>query len=349
MEVTTRYYTMYANQTSTDATIPSSQTYSVQTIVQITFFCLFACLIVISNTLILFVLYKVQDCFEEMQQFVFRALAVTDLLTGIFCCTLTAFAMIFGTRRSFSSSLCAVRGAACTGLTNLSALLITCACFDRFVAIIYPLHYPTMVTLRRAKFMLVVVCSVAICNGGLSTLRGRTVARSNLCLSDFSSERLAFRPSLVTSLLILTITLSLTIFFNIKVMLVVFGQSNRVAAASSVPSGSEQKTEEGEPKMSRRRALKGLRPLIVATTSFFVAILPWNIVAASQFSSSTNIATPMARYVTSALLLCNSWMNALIFATFNRRFRAAAKRVVFPSQSDDTIAETTLYSVDSQK
>ncbi|XP_003727104.2 neuropeptide FF receptor 2 [Strongylocentrotus purpuratus] len=303
-------------------------------------------MIVISNTFILVILYKVKNCFEDMQQFAFKALAVTDFLTGIFCCGLTIIAIIYGAGQPFSSVMCAIRGAACTGLTNLSALLIACACFDRFIAVIFPLRYFNLVTMKRARIVLLVVCTIAASNGALSLLRGRTVAKNNLCLSDFSSERLAFRPSLVTSLLIFSTTLLLTSISNIKVMLVASGQSKRSANVAPSDITNESDTTQKNAIQTRRGSLKALRVLIVTTIAFFIAIFPWSIVSGSQFSQKTSIATPMARYVSSLLLMSNSWVNALIFATFNKRFRKAAKRVVFRAQLDgeSTILEHTLTS-----
>ena len=334
---TTESYSNWTSPMSVDEGRPGM---SVQSVVMATILGVCSVLIIASNTLILIVLHKARDCFEEMQQFVFKALAVTDFLTGIFCCTLSMLAIVFGITQSFSSTMCAIRGAACTGLTNLSALLITFACLDRFLAVIFPLRYPMLVTLRRAKIVVLVCCGVAVFNGGLSTLRGTTVSKGNLCLSDFSSERLAFRPSLVTSLLILTVTLVLTVFFNIKVMVIVSGQSRRIAALG--PSDiSDANTTVGNLNKDHRAHLKGLRVLIIATAAFFIAILPWNIIAASQFNSDRNIATPMARFVSSALLLSSSWANAVIFLALNRRFRRAAKQLVRESP-EDSATEVTM-------
>ncbi|XP_054774666.2 neuropeptide FF receptor 2-like [Lytechinus pictus] len=316
---------------------------SALSITQATLLAICLLMTVISNTFILIILYKVRNCFEEMQQFVFQALAVTDFLTGIFCCGLSMLSIIIGPGQPFSSAMCAIRGAACTGLTNLSALLISCACFDRFVAVIFPLRYFSFVSMKRARIVLLFLCTMAASNGALSLLRGRTVAKSNLCLSDFSSERLAFRPSLVTSLLIFSITLLLTSISNIKVMLVASGQSKRSANVAPSDIANESDTVQRDPTQPRRGSLKGLRVLIVTTITFFLAILPWSIVSASQFSQETSIATPMARFISSLLLMSNSWMNAVIFAAFNKRFRKAVKRVIYLAQLDgeSTVNEHT--------
>ncbi|XP_041452651.1 neuropeptide FF receptor 2-like [Lytechinus variegatus] len=288
-------------------------------------------MILISNTIIIVILTKVKNCFEDMQQLVFKALAITDVFTGVFCCGTTIMAIVIGDGQWFSSTLCAVRGVACTGLVNLSALLIAFACIDRFVAVVYPLHYFSFVTIKRTRITIVILIGLAISNGALSLLRGRTVARENLCLSDFSSERLAFRPSLVTSLLLSGVSLTIATVTNIKVMMIALGQSKRSA---KVTPSEEVACNEANIK-TPRGSLKGLYVLVVATITFFMAIFPWSIVSASQFSKKSTIATPMARYVTSLLVISKSWMNALIFVTLNKRFRRATKAVVFGGHRDD--------------
>ncbi|XP_063971233.1 neuropeptide FF receptor 2-like [Lytechinus pictus] len=293
-------------------------------------------MILISNTIIIVILTKFENCFEDMQQLVFKALAITDVFTGVFCCGMI-MAIVIGDGQWFSSALCALRRVACTGLVNLSALLVAFACIDRFVVVVYPLHYFSLVSIKRARITIVILIGIAISNGALSLLRGRTVARENLCLSDFSSERLAFRPSLVTSLLLSGLSLTIATVTNIKVMMIASGQSKRSAKVTPSEGIAYNEAFIKTP----RGSLKGLCVLVVTTIAFFMAIFPWSIVSASQFSKMSTIATPMARYVTSLFVISKSWLNALIFVTLNKRFRRATKAVVFGGHHDDQGSSST--------
>nr|XP_054764376.1 adenosine receptor A2b-like [Lytechinus pictus] len=282
-------------------------------------------LIVITSTFIITILHKVEDCFENVQQLMFKSLAFTDLLTGLFCCGLTMTGMIFRMEKTLSHVMCAVGWAACTGLTGLSALLITCACIDRFIAVVYPLRYCSLVTMKRIRITLAVTSLIVIANAALSTLRGG-FAGTNLCLSDFSSEELAFRPCLVPSLLITSTSLIVTTVTNIKVMCVSSGQASRMNVTT--PRCTKNDVVNINVIRQRQHHRKGLLVLIATTVTFFVSLSPWFIISASHFNRRTAVTKPLARFVSTILMFSNSWMNAFIFSIFNKRFRDAAKKVV---------------------
>ncbi|XP_041475751.1 olfactory receptor 50-like [Lytechinus variegatus] len=283
-------------------------------------------LIVTTSTFIIIILHKVKDCFENVQQLMFKSLAFTDLLTGLFCCGLTMTGMIFRMERTLSHVMCAVGWAACTGLTGLSALLITCACIDRFIAVVYPLRYCSLVTMKRIRITLAITSLIVIANAALSTLRGG-FAGTNLCLSDFSSEKLAFRPCLVPSLLITSTSLIVATVTNIKVMCVSSGQASRmtVTTPSCTKNDVENKINVIRQRQDHR---KGLLVLVATTVTFFISLSPCFIISASHFNRRTAVTKPLARYVSTILMFSNSWMNAFIFSIFNKRFRDAAKKVV---------------------
>lgn len=296
---------------------------SILSISEVTFLGVCLMLTLISSTFIIVILHKVENCFGDMTQFIFKSLAVTDFLTGIFCCGLTMIGLVIGKDRGLISQiLCYVGWAACTGLTGLSALLIACACTDRFIAVVYPLRYCTLVTMKRFRVVLGVICSIVLTNAAFSTFRGG-FAQTDLCLSDFSSTRLAFRPCLVPSLLISCTSVLVATVTNVKVMFVSSGQSKR-----SPRVNPPQVVLQNAVTIQHRGNRKGLLVLIATTVTFFVAISPWFIISASHFSHKTAIPLPLARYLSTVLLLSNSWMNAFIFSIFNKRFREAVKRVM---------------------
>nr|XP_054764692.1 probable G-protein coupled receptor 21 [Lytechinus pictus] len=294
-----------------------------------------ALLAVLSNGLNLVVLHRVPNCFDDVTQIILKFLALTDLLTGVFCTSLTIVVSIL--RHLQLNEVCAIRRCFCSSFVNISSLFVAFACLDRFLAITRPLHYHTIMTVRRARITILAIAIFGTLVGAFSVFPS---SRTTLCISNFTSNSsLRFRPSVLVSITTFFGSLAIAMYTNTRVVAVAVHQTYRVTD-EAVANGSAA----GDAPVQRPK-LRGLTAIVIATSAYCVAVIPWAIVSAAQMDPSTTISSPDVRFFTSLLLLSNSYWNPLIFALLSNKFRAAVKKTLGIKSEDNQNGNVTMSSI----
>eukprot|EP00057_Strongylocentrotus_purpuratus_P030973 XP_783235.1 PREDICTED: probable G-protein coupled receptor 52 [Strongylocentrotus purpuratus] len=263
------------------------------------------------------------------------SLAITDMLTGLFCTSLTSVVSIL--RHLQLNEVCAIRRCFCSSFVNISSLFVAFACLDRFLAITRPLHYHVMVTARRARITILAISIFGILVGAFSVFPS---SRTTLCISNFSSNSsLRFRPSIVVTLTTFFGSLAVAMYTNTRVVTVAVQQTYRVGDEAVARGAAAVDAPVQRPK------LRGLTAIVIATSAYIIAVIPWAIVSAAQMDPSSTISSPNVRFFTSLLLLSNSYWNPLIFALLSNKFRAAVKKTFGFKSEDVQNGNVTMSSI----
>ncbi|XP_041471025.1 5-hydroxytryptamine receptor 6-like [Lytechinus variegatus] len=274
-------------------------------------------LIIFCNALNLYIMRKPLDCFSDNTRFFLSALAVVDLLSGLICCPTEMVLAIFG-NWPLSHASCDVIAIVYT-MVSCQALLCLClVSVDRFLTIVKPLRYPTIMTQKRARIVLACVLLLGALLS-LTMLEARNlpspIENTTLCALLYLDSTDPVRPLIIIIIVSFIIPASILLFVNIRLMIITIQKTRELANMS--PTAVRYTTDR----------LKGVRTILVLTSAFFVTWLPLmcTMVAAVIFNAHI---PPAWGTLVSFPALCNSWINAFIYLFMCTSYRRAVVKEV---------------------
>ncbi|XP_071479248.1 5-hydroxytryptamine receptor 6-like [Diadema antillarum] len=287
------------------------------TIIALALYALTGILIIACNTLNLYILRKPLECFSDNTRFFLRALAAVDLLTGLVCCPTEMILAVYG-NWPLGHVTCDIVAIVYTMVCCQALLCLCCVSVDRFLTIVKPLHYPTIMTPMRARLFL----ASALVVGALASLV-MLVARElpspepeqKLCALLYLDSPVAIKPVLVIVFVSFFVPASVLLFVNIRLMVITIQKTRELADMS--PTAVRYTTDR----------LKGVRTILVLTSAFFVTWLPVIVTIICKVVFNVHIPPALGSLV-SVPALCNSWVNAVIYLFMSRSYRRAIVREI---------------------
>ncbi|XP_017145429.1 octopamine receptor beta-1R isoform X1 [Drosophila miranda] len=272
------------------------------------------------------------------------SLAVADMLVALCAMTFNASVMISG-KWMFGSIMCDMWNSFDVYFSTASIMHLCCISVDRYYAIVQPLDYPLIMTHRRVGYMLLMVwlspallSFLPICSGWYTTSENWKYLKSNPHICEFKVNKAYAIVSSSMSFWIPGIVM-LSMYYRIyqeadrqerlvyrsKVAALLLEKHLQI---SQIPKPRPSIQVEQSTITTMRRERKAARTLGIIMSAFLLCWLPfflWYIVS----SLCDSCITP--RVVVGILFWIgyfNSALNPIIYAYFNRDFRAAFKKTL---------------------
>lgn len=230
-------------------------------------------------------------------------------------------------------SFCSVWASFDVMLCSASVLNVCAISFDRYLAIISPLRYKTLMTVRRALLLVTVLWTLAILSSFVPIQNGwhniNVPSLENLTMFTREPECL-FKVSLLYATLVSAITIMLPIAIALTLYVKVSGEARRQAlfvrtliAPSRVLLGQEVSSKSVREPFTRKATVT-LGVIVGAYVATWTPFLIINVVEAQCR------CLPPKLFVGIVWLgYCNSLMNPIIYPLLMRDFRKVYKRMLF--------------------
>ncbi|XP_022097422.1 octopamine receptor beta-1R-like [Acanthaster planci] len=267
------------------------------------------------------------------------ALAVADFSVGV----IAAFSIVPAATGDWfwGDLLCKATSALVTIFCLASVSFLVCLSVDRMMAVTKSLHYPSIMTQRRAVIIAVSVWLTSVAIIGGSWVASPAVEYSNFsatCAWQWDANHVAFASVVSTSFFIfpfLVLSVMYLIMFNIS-------RKHARRIASQAPIVPVARDAEARPRaLTVSHQLKGiinpvhpphgdrkaLKMFSVITIAFTIAWLPYSVsILYSSIRSEPFLH--WVGFVVTWLALSNSWFNVIIYVCMNRALRETALRLL---------------------
>lgn len=273
-------------------------------------------LVVGSNVINLIILPRV-NCFGEVTKFLLRSLAVTDLLIGI----VVGFAVSPAIMDywPYGDVFCKLIGSLGTFLSTTSSLTLMCISLDRYLAVTKPLRYIVIVTLSRARLVVLtvwIICIIFIVLVVSATWPPFQIITYDAvlctCIVSFFDGKVL--PQALTAAAVCVLVPSIVISFtNAKLLMISIGHAKRIHALP----GHHQ--ERGGNQAMSVIELKAVKTTLTITGIYYIAWTPF-LIAQLYRAFSSMPAAGWIQFVTGSLVISNSWWNVFIYSFMNKTF-----------------------------
>ncbi|XP_051275442.1 trace amine-associated receptor 13c-like [Dicentrarchus labrax] len=247
--------------------------------------------------------------------FVLLSLAVSDFLVGLV--VMPGEIILMETCWFLGDLMCAVYYLLALIIISASTASMVLISVDRYVAICYPLHYPTKFTLKRVR---ICVCLCWSCCLFVSVLllydHLKQPGRYNSCYGE-CVVNIAGDVDLVLSFII-PISIIITLYLRVFVVAVSQARSMRSHIAAVTLRSSQTVT-------AKRSELKAARTLGIVVAVFLLCYCPYYCV--SLTGGEILIGSTTEAFI-AFLVYFNSCLNPVIYAFFYSWFRKTVRIIV---------------------
>lgn len=287
----------------------------------------------LGNTLILVSLYRFTCLHTKTNVFVLN-LAIADLFLAVFAMPFTLISSIkydwiFGT------AMCQILGVLNSIFCEASIMTLTFVSIERFVAIVYPLKYETLITTKRVKVVIGYIWLQAVlCASSTFIFSEFTFLKfESICTVDWGRS-IAY--TLVFVIIFLYVPFLITAVLYCVILKTAIKQRRRIEVIKVWEISTErcskrvQRGGKPAPNGARKTAKEHKATVMIAIVvgTFCVCWFPHSVGVFCILDSDCKWDDSF--YVaTTWLAMLNSAMNSIIYGLMNRSFRRAFKSVLF--------------------
>ncbi|XP_038055043.1 adrenocorticotropic hormone receptor-like [Patiria miniata] len=271
-------------------------------------------LCVLLNPLMLVTLRRVTSIQPTTKIFM-ASLTLSDLCNNLYW--ILALTELFAGSWLLGDFLCVVNGVTSYLFVSLSIFSLFILTVDRYIAISQPLRYPSIMTVFRSKIIVLstwaAVSIFCILIFGIDGSRVVSLdTRYYLCIGNYD-----WRNYLALTIAVVII-LSIFILYA-RIALIARNQARRIAAENQAGNG------QGGQRINTRSTTT----IIIITGTLIITWIPTVVRLLIVIASPQHTWTRyLAGTFTNVLLLCNSWLNVIIYYLRNRDLRQAVRALL---------------------
>jgi len=292
---------------------------------------LIICAAIVGNTLILTSLYRF-SCLQTKTNVFVLNLAIADLFLAVFAMPFTLVSSI-KYEWVFGNAMCQITAVLNSIFCEASIMTLSFVSLERFLAIVYPLEYETLVTPKRVKIIIGYIWFQAVCCASSTFIFSRfTFLRfESICTVDWGYN---FAYTLIFAIVFLYVPFLVTAVFYCIILKTAIKQRRRIEiikVGEIVNDSNLQKPRRNKDTSSEKKAKKEHKATImiaIVVGTFCVCWFPHSVGVFCildpncEWNDSFFVATTW-------LAMLNSAMNSLIYGLMNRTFRRAFKSILF--------------------
>lgn len=289
-------------------------------IIYITLEAIIGVLAILGNALVLIAIYKyprlktITNCF-------IASLALADLLVGIIVAPLAALSYL-GLPEHFIG--CVFTNSLVIMFTQISIFNLLAVAIERFIAIKYPFTYQNNVTMKRALAMIVVAWCIAILIGLIPVFGwnlGPTDDGKCSFVGVIGMDYMVYFNFFVCVLVPLVTVFAIYIY----IFCIVKQQMAKISALEIV-----QGDEDRNRRKHFKREIKAAKSLAFVIGLFALSWLPIHMLNTLTFLCGEMCTEKTGSLLLCAILLshCNSFINPVLYAYGNSKFRLAFRRML---------------------
>ncbi|XP_022109263.1 beta-3 adrenergic receptor-like [Acanthaster planci] len=283
-------------------------------------------LIIGGNSFCLLILRRVHGIHEVTRLFM-ASLALSDLLTGVF----VALPMVVSTamdRWPYGDTFCGIYGVGkyvCyyTGLISLIAVTV-----ERYIMVVCPLRYHTIVTLFRARVAVAVIWLLALAItmffGGSVNFVGDVDEDEDNCSLDTEKGDFWHYPLKYMAVVFILVPVVTVLVLYTHILLIARRQICRIAAVAPLGPMSEEERAAVRTRQANRRAAG---TFLIVTMAFAVAWMPSAVRKLNKLATGIS-DTMYTEFLARFCMLSNSWLNIFVYYIRNESFRQTARRYI---------------------
>ncbi|XP_038058553.1 uncharacterized protein LOC119729831 [Patiria miniata] len=287
---------------------------------------------VVGNSLVLTAIYRDIKLRNTASVYVAN-LATADLLNGLLTMPLIVACSVLG-EWPFGPALCSLSGALTTLFCSVSVFTLGTIAVDRYIAIVHPLRYSTLMTRRKIVASICVTWLQAVILSALPMLGWSSylyIDKEYLCTADWGG---VLSYTLTAFAIDLGFPLTTMFFCYYHILKSARKQSRQVAALrvglnhDAQNRSSPQRGTSQQPSKRAKSDMKAAMTLLAVIGTFLLCWLP-HVVTMVCLGRPYNCNIPDALFVISTwLAIGNSACNPVIYGILNRQFRQAFREIL---------------------
>lgn len=261
------------------------------------------------------------------------SLAVSDLLISVLSVPFRIHQTLHNGAYCLNTALCWTwlltdLTCACASICNLAAISV-----DRYIAIVHPFKYHSLMTTRVGWLVIAVVWTYSVAWAALSSFNWTNLGKEHLFTERYQCRKL--------DRIFYTVATTMDFYVPLLIVLIMYGLVFRVAMNQARAVASLQPTSNRD-RRGRRfsinivKEVKAAKTLAIVIGAFVICWFPfftllmislWKLELLREPRVSEQTLLGLRGTFTYVLPIINSTLNPIIYALFNRDFRSAFFRL----------------------
>ena len=299
-------------------------------VIQTTFMIVISFIIIVGNVLNLRILPTLN--ISDATKVYLQVIACIDLCVGV------VFGVIPLPNRALNSQTwiygdlcCKIVGLVGAALCGLSQTMVIYLSADRYLAVVYPLRYPILLTKRRAILSLTALplyfTPFYLLFGNENHLDNVHYFEFGICTLDMGNPNIPL-TKLLTFYGIFVTTYFCVGLLYFKLFLIARSQKLKLdKLALPLSTNAQRKIKRQSSGFRNILELKATQTALLVTLAFYVTWLPF--VITNLFIALTGAKVPSSvEYIVYTLVLMNSWINVFVYSYTNTEHRKAVLNAI---------------------